>query len=147
MADEWRDDRVERQSDVSRQRGLARRVVEHCRVGDFNGDGDTDILWRQSTTGSLAMWLMNGSTIESSANVTYGGSAVAPGSTWNVVEVGEFNGGNTADILWRQSTTGTLAEWQMNGAQIVSSQSVTSTGTLITPDGSWQVQAKPTDFV
>ena len=31
-------------------------------VGDFNGDGKADILWRH-TSGSVAVWLMNGTTI------------------------------------------------------------------------------------
>jgi Tol biopolymer transport system component len=32
-------------------------------VGDFNGDGKADILWKEST-GSAAIWLMDGSTID-----------------------------------------------------------------------------------
>jgi hypothetical protein len=115
-------------------------------VGDFNGSGMDDLLWRQSTTGTLALWLMNGSTIESSAAVTYQGKAVTPDSTWSIVEVGDFNGVSDSDILWRQSTTGVLNEWQMNGAQIVSSQEVTSQGPPVLPNSTWQTQAKPTDF-
>jgi len=30
-------------------------------AGDFNGDGDADILW-QNTNGQAAVWLMNGIT-------------------------------------------------------------------------------------
>ena len=114
-------------------------------IGDFNGDGEADILWRNSN-GSLAMWLMDGSTIESSATPTYQGSAVSPDSSWNIVEIGDFNGSGNFDILWQQSTTGALAEWQMNGSQIVSSQSVTSQGTPVAPPSTWTSQAKPTDF-
>jgi hypothetical protein len=29
-------------------------------LGDFNGDGKTDILWRHTVTGALYAWLMNG---------------------------------------------------------------------------------------
>ena len=29
-------------------------------TGDFNGDGKSDILWRQDATGNVAMWQMNG---------------------------------------------------------------------------------------
>ena len=74
------------------------------------------------------MWLMNGSTISSSATPTYQGSAVSPDASWNIVEIGDFNGSGDSDILWQQSTTGALVEWQMNGSQIVSSQTVTSQG-------------------
>ncbi len=29
-------------------------------TGDFNGDGKTDIVWRQTSTGTTYLWLMNG---------------------------------------------------------------------------------------
>ena len=32
-------------------------------VGDFNGDGKADILWRQNGTGNASIWLMNGGTV------------------------------------------------------------------------------------
>jgi hypothetical protein len=35
-------------------------------VSDFNGDGKSDILWRQASTGVVSMWLMNGGVIQSS---------------------------------------------------------------------------------
>ena len=37
-------------------------------VGDFNGDGKADILWR-NTDGSVAIWLMNGLTQVSGAGL------------------------------------------------------------------------------
>jgi hypothetical protein len=37
-------------------------------TGDYDGDGKTDILWIDNT-GNVAMWLMNGATIASSAFV------------------------------------------------------------------------------
>jgi hypothetical protein len=40
-------------------------VVPH----DFNGDGKSDIVWRNNTNGGNVMWLMNGATIASSLGV------------------------------------------------------------------------------
>jgi hypothetical protein len=48
-------------------------------VGDFNGDGKADILWRNSSTGQVEIWLMNGATA-----LTHG-SPGAPDSTWQIV--------------------------------------------------------------
>ena len=104
-------------------------------IGDFNGDGKSDILWR-NINGTLAEWLMSGNTILSSQNI-----AASPDSSWNAVEVSDFNGDGKADILWRQASTGILADWSMNGAAIASSQQVGPT-----PDASWQTQNKPTDY-
>jgi hypothetical protein len=109
-------------------------------VGDFNGDGDADILWRQNT-GALADWSMNGSTITSSASLTYHGAAVTPDSTWSVAGLGDFNADGKSDILWRQSTTGLLVDWQMNGATVTSGASITYQGAAMKPDSSWNVAA------
>src|SRR4029077_5443289 len=75
---------------------------------DYNDDGISDVLWRNNSTESLATWLMNGSAITSGNNVTSDGSTVTPDSTWSVAGTGDFNGDGTADVLWRQSTTGSL---------------------------------------
>jgi len=41
--------------------------LEHRRGRDFNGDGKSDILWRNSTTGENAVYFMNGAAISSAA--------------------------------------------------------------------------------
>jgi hypothetical protein len=64
-------------------------------VGDFNGDGNADILWRNSTTGEVYIWLMNGTTFTSSGSLGY------VSSDWSIAGVGDFNGDGKADILWQ----------------------------------------------
>jgi hypothetical protein len=32
-------------------------------LGDFNGDGRADILWRQASTGKTYVWLMDGAQV------------------------------------------------------------------------------------
>jgi len=63
---------------------------------DFNGDGKADVLW-QNTSGSRALWLMNGS--------TFGSSIFLPSvaTSWKIVGSGDFNGDNKPDILWQNS--------------------------------------------
>jgi len=80
---------------------------------------------------------MNGSNIALSEPI-----AAAPDSSWSIVQVGDFDGDGRSDILWRQSTTGQLAEWQMDGWLIDSSQTLQSA-----PDASWQTQSHPTTSV
>ena len=108
-------------------------------IGDFNGDGKSDILWR-NTNGSLIDWTMNGSQVTASQQVTLGGSAAAPDSSWSVAGIGDFNGDGKSDVLWR-NTNGSLIDWTMNGSQITSSQTVTLGGSAATPDSSWSVAA------
>ena len=111
--------------------------------GDFNGDGKSDILWRNSN-GALVDWTMNGSQIASSQDVTLGGNPVLPDASWSIAGIGDFSGDGKSDILWR-NVNGTLIDWTMNGSQIVSSQVVTLAGNAVSPDASWQI-AQIADF-
>jgi hypothetical protein len=40
-------------------------------VGDFNDDGMSDILWRSTYFGYVAMWFMNGAQITQSSTVGF----------------------------------------------------------------------------
>jgi hypothetical protein len=77
-------------------------------VGDFNGDGRSDILWRNPTTGQTADWLgtANGGF---SGNGAHSANSIA--TDWQVAGTGDFNGDGIDDILWRNSTTGRIADW------------------------------------
>ncbi|MEU5424645.1 VCBS repeat-containing protein, partial [Streptomyces olivoreticuli] len=84
-------------------------------TGDFNGDGRTDVLWHNTTTGELATWLLDGR-----GNVT-GDPRLSwkcgPDCTrdWKVVGTGDFNGDGRTDVLWHNTTTGELATWLLDG--------------------------------
>jgi hypothetical protein len=78
---------------------------------DFNGDGMSDILWRQSS-GALSQWLMNGTAIAG------GGSLGTVTTDWVVVGQRDFNGDGFADILWR-NTNGQAAIWLMSAGTIL----------------------------
>jgi hypothetical protein len=66
-------------------------------IGDFNGDGKADILWRNSTTGQVYIWLMNGTTIDEQREPRQPVS-----SDWSIAGVGDFDGDGKSDILWQQ---------------------------------------------
>jgi uncharacterized repeat protein (TIGR03803 family) len=78
-------------------------------TGDFNDDGNFDILWQNTSTGQASIWEMNG-------NTRTGGGAVSPnpGPTWKAVRTGDFDGDGNSDILW-QNTDGQASIWEMDG--------------------------------
>ena len=78
---------------------------------DFNGDGKSDILWRD-TAGDVGMWLMNG------GQILQGAAFNSVGTNWSIVGQRDFNGDGKSDILWRD-TVGDVGMWLMNGTQIV----------------------------
>ena len=77
---------------------------------DFNGDGMTDLLWRQTSTGEQVIQLMNG--LQKGQSVVLGADL-----DWPIVGLGDFNGDGMADLLWRQTSTGRQILQLMNGLQ------------------------------
>ena len=75
-------------------------------TGDFNGDGRSDILWRDYN-GQLTDWLgtASGGFIENSVN-----ASVFVSNDWQIASVGDFNGDGRDDILWRDFN-GQLTTW------------------------------------
>jgi hypothetical protein len=81
-------------------------------IGNFNGDGSSDILWRSDNgTADDLLGLANGGFV-GNPNFT-----INPGLDWHIVGTGDFNGDGCDDILWR-SDSGTLVSFlgQTNGA-------------------------------
>jgi hypothetical protein len=81
---------------------------------DFNGDGMSDIAWRD-TGGNVAVWLMNGATPAGLAAL-----GTVP-TAWSIVGQRDFNGDHDADLLWRNNTSGDTVIWFMSGTQMSSS--------------------------
>jgi len=76
---------------------------------DFNGDGQSDILWQNTATGERIVWLMDGTTFAGGASL---GSVPVE---WSIRGSGDFNADGKSDILWQNTTTGDCYIWLMNG--------------------------------
>jgi hypothetical protein len=86
-------------------------------VGDFSGDGRTDVL-STNTSGQVAISELSGPTLTG-----FGIPAGQMGSEWHVVGIGDFNGDSKSDILWK-STSGNADVWSMDGTQLLSDHQV-----------------------
>jgi hypothetical protein len=90
---------------------------------DFNGDGYSDLLWRD-TSNNVAIWEMNGTTILNQATSFV---ATVPGS-WSVAGTGDFNGDGKGDILWKDNA-GNVAIWLLNGLSVLQAGGLGNVGT------------------
>jgi len=78
-------------------------------IGDFNGDGRTDILWTNGT--SLVLWLSTGSRFTQQSVGDYPAG-------WQLLGCGDVNGDGKCDLVWYNSTSGAIAFWLMNGSSV-----------------------------
>ncbi len=73
-------------------------------AGDFDYDGDVDIVWRNGNTGETVIWSMDDETFESSSALA---NATAD-TDWVTVGVGDFTGDGKTDTLWRNTADGRI---------------------------------------
>lgn len=81
---------------------------------DINGDGTADLVWRDTKSGAVALWLM-----KDTGNFSTG----FPGGTsveWEIADIGDVNADGKADVIWRNTTSGLVSIWLMNGQTISS---------------------------
>ena len=76
---------------------------------DINGDGVSDLVWRNLSTGLFSVWLGVGTSFVAN---TYTASV---SSSYAMAGFGDLNGDGKDDILFRNTSTGVFTEWQSNG--------------------------------
>ncbi len=94
-------------------------------LGDFNGDGRSDILFHNTNTGAYATWDIAGGHI-------VGGGTISTAAGCSFVGTGDFNGDGKADILFRNDATGDYADW------LLSDNTIIGGGTIGNPGADWQ---------
>jgi FG-GAP-like repeat len=105
-----------------------RLVIEpYLGSSDLNGDGKSDLMFHNSTTGEIVGWLMN------SATVTEGKLLLGNGP-WTVTHnLGGSSGFYNDDVLLKNNADGTVVLWSMNGLAI------TAGSTLLPAGSGWSV--------
>jgi hypothetical protein len=95
-------------------------------VGDFNGDGRSDVLLRNHATGQLWINLYNGATIIGS------GPAGFPSTDWDVARIADYNGDGYSDVMLRNHNDGHLWVNFYHGVSIIGGSPAGS------PTADWQ---------
>jgi Calx-beta domain/FG-GAP-like repeat/Galactose oxidase, central domain/IPT/TIG domain/Kelch motif len=90
--------------------------------GDFNGDGQTDLVFQHQTTGAASVWLMNGLSRTSVVSLT-----PARPVAWRIAAVADWNGDGGADLVWQNTSTGAVEIWFLSGTTFASSAALPPT--------------------
>lgn len=98
-------------------------------ITDFNGDSQTDFLWRNTISGQNSMWFLNGA-----GNIAATPLVTAVDTSFQIQTVADFNNDGTSDILWRSSTTGLTSIWFMSGTSLIDFEIL-----LTVPDMNWKI--------
>jgi hypothetical protein len=82
------------------------------RLEDFNGDGKTDILFRNTTPGasSIVVWQMEGATFNATGSKNF--TVFDP--AFQIFATGDFDANGIRDIMFRQPTSGDVVVWLLD---------------------------------
>jgi hypothetical protein len=94
-------------------------------TGDFNGDSQTDILFRNRGTGQNVVWLMEGTELLSVAEL-----ASVEDPNWDIKQTGDFNADGNVDIVWRNGASGENIIWLMDGTTLIEGVEITPVSNL-----------------
>lgn len=83
-------------------------------VADFNGDGMTDVAWKNERRRSMVAWLMNGAQL-----LAPGPEIPGPGEGWTLAHAVDVNGDGLADTAWQKEGTSLFSIWLMDGARVL----------------------------
>ena len=99
-------------------------------LSDIDGDGRTDIVWRDAAADRTAVWFMNGAALLSSGEIT----APALGAGWRLAAVADVTRDGHADVVWQHDTSGQLTLWVLRRLSLVFSVPITPS---VSADPDW----------
>jgi FG-GAP-like repeat/Lectin C-type domain len=123
-------------------------------IGDFDGNGKSDLAWHNRRTGENAVWLVDATRLNGQNFFTdekfivdeNGTPVVVQDTNWRLETVGDTNGDGKSDLIWRfygtDANSGINAVWQMNGAVAAASgrQFINRGGTnVLVGDLNWDI--------
>jgi hypothetical protein len=87
-------------------------------LGDFNGDGRSDILWLNNFSYEVDIWSSTG--VGNTLSFNEQGLGTVPSEWAWSARVADFEGNGRDDVLWQNNQTGELDLWSFTGASTLS---------------------------
>lgn len=86
--------------------------------GDYDGNRSADLLWENSQTGELTLWLSNGGAVLASAVLDR--SSLPAGEEWHVGGSADFDGDGADDLMLFSRIKGEVEVWKFANASVAS---------------------------
>ena len=80
-------------------------------VADFDGDGVSDVIWRNSATGDVVIWFMSAGLIRSASLI-----ATVNSADWEIEGIGDFDHDGRSDLMWRNTSNGDVVAWLIDSS-------------------------------
>ncbi len=94
-------------------------------AGNFDQDGESEMLWRNAVTGGFGFWDLMGETAQSSfidlTVLGLGSQGALTNLDWQIKAVADFDNDGKDEVVWRNEVTGQNALWTLNGDVLESS--------------------------
>jgi hypothetical protein len=84
-------------------------------IADYDRDGISDILWRNTRTGANGIWRLQGFNYDRVFDLP------TVDLKWDLLRTADFNGDRSPDLLWRNRESGEVLIWRMSGPTYVPS--------------------------
>ena len=91
--------------------------------GDFDKDGDADIVWRHKTTAAWKIWQMQDGQRVAQSNWS---DSFDPSRQWQVIGAGDTDKDGDDDIILNNTTTGAVMIWQIQGNTVAAALNIGS---------------------
>jgi uncharacterized delta-60 repeat protein len=132
---------------VQDYKSFSGRLTSEWRIdasGDFDGNGTTDLFWRNygsdpSAAGQNVIWLKKNTASYSPTDYDYAVLSPLADANWHVETAGDFDRDGKADLVWRNYGTGDSVGqnviWLMNGGTIKGYAGLTTV-----EDTNWRIE-------
>ena len=101
--------------------------------GDFDGDGGRDVIFQHDTSGSIAAWLMSGTTLLAGVDI-----AQVPETAWKIRGSADMDRDGWPDLVWQHEGDGRLSVWLMQGTTLREGRLIEMP---LVPDHDWRIVA------